>query len=176
MTSSTNIACILILIYLFLSVYEGTLNFTEWGFPSPKYSNLSLNSQGRTGVYVSSVGGGGGSSVPSDSTMVRIYDSAATSVEVDQVDWGLCYVAQAKTKILYLKNVYTSNISLGLSTTNWVPENASDYLSINWDYMNQTIMPNEVLPLKLRLWVAANTTGITNFSCNMMIWIYERSL
>lgn len=135
---------------------------------------MSLDAQGRTGVYVSSSSGGGSSSGGNSIIdMLRIYDSATADIEINSIDWGLCYVAQAKSKMLYLKNIYSSNISLGLSTSNWVPENASDYISVDWDYRNQTIMPNEVYPAKMTLWVAANITGITNFSCNVTISTYE---
>jgi hypothetical protein len=168
-------AYIIIVAYLLLSAYQGTLNFTQWNFTHPRSGNVSLDAQGRTGVYVSSSSGDGGSSSGgnSDIEMLKIYDSTTADTELNRIDWGLCYVAQAKSKMLYLKNIYTTNISLGLSAKDWVPENASDYISIDWDYRNQTIMPNEVLLAKLTLWVAANITGITNFSCNVTISTYE---
>jgi hypothetical protein len=54
-------------------------------------------------------------------------------------------------------------------TSNWSPLNASDYLSLSWDYGGQSIDVDEVVQVTFTLSVDAGIEGITSFSFDITI-------
>jgi hypothetical protein len=54
-----------------------------------------------------------------------------------------------------------------MSTANWNPSTASNYITLTSDYGGQTIGVAAVIVVKLTLSVSASTTGITAFSFNI---------
>jgi len=54
-------------------------------------------------------------------------------------------------------------------TSNWSPSNASDYMSLSWDYGGQSIDVDEVVQVTFTLSVDASIEGITNFSFDITI-------
>jgi len=58
-----------------------------------------------------------------------------------------------------------------MNTTNWDPTNASDYISLTWDYGGQLVNPDEIIPVVLTLAISGNVTGITGFSFDIILAI-----
>jgi len=54
-------------------------------------------------------------------------------------------------------------------TSNWNPSNASDYMTLSWDYGGQSINPDEVVQVTFTLSVDASIDGITGFSFDITI-------
>jgi hypothetical protein len=65
---------------------------------------------------------------------------------------------------VYVRNEGNSAISMVLSTSDWTPPAASSYISLNWNYTNQELKTNEVIPLELTLTVSPTIDGITDFN------------
>jgi len=53
--------------------------------------------------------------------------------------------------------------------SNWSPSNASDYLTLSWDYGGQSINPDDVAQVTFTLSVDASIEGITSFSFDITI-------
>jgi hypothetical protein len=72
-------------------------------------------------------------------------------------------------RTVYIRNEGNTAATLSMATSNWNPSNASDYMTLNWDYEGQALNANEVIEVKLTLSVSASIVGITSFSFDITI-------
>ena len=70
-----------------------------------------------------------------------------------------------------MRNEGNVEASLCLETTNWDPPEVSDYITLSWDYSNQTVKSNEVIQVTIALSVFLNIAGVTNFNFDIVIGI-----
>lgn len=96
------------------------------------------------------------------------WDVNCTNV-VTEIDWGLVEPGYQVNATIYVRNEGNAPITLSLDTENWDPSNASNYITLSWDYTNQTVDPGTVINVNLILVVSSNVTGITNFSFDIVI-------
>lgn len=66
-------------------------------------------------------------------------------------------------------NNFPKPAHLYLLTSGWVPANASDYLTLSWNYDGTAVEPDEPKDLNLTLAVAPDIEGIAAFSFNITI-------
>jgi len=100
---------------------------------------------------------------------VGIYwDGACTNI-ASSIDWGVIEAGYSKEVTIYVKNSGNSDVTLSLSTDNWNPTEATDHLALDWNYGGQSLSADEVLQIKLNLSADAGTTGITDFSVDVII-------
>ena len=95
---------------------------------------------------------------------VGIYWDQACLNQTLSLNWGTIAAGTSKNLTVYIKNEGNSAISMSLSTSNWNPPSASSYISLNWNYTNQRLKTNEVIPIELTLTVSPTIDGITNFN------------
>lgn len=96
------------------------------------------------------------------------WDINCTS-RVTEIYWGLVEPGQHVNATIYLKNEGNAPITLSINTENWSPSNASDHITLSWDYANQMIDPGTVIKTNLILAVSSNVMGITNFTFDIII-------
>ncbi|RLI47316.1 hypothetical protein DRO69_00930 [Candidatus Bathyarchaeota archaeon] len=96
------------------------------------------------------------------------WDINCTST-VTEIDWGLVEPGDYVNATIYLRNKGNAPITLYLDTENWSPSNASNYITLSWDYAGQTVGPGTVLKVGLTLTVSSNITGIMNFTFDIII-------
>jgi len=85
------------------------------------------------------------------------------------INWANIQPGSNRTITLYVKNEDNSAIYLGMTTQNWAPSNALDYMNLTWNYNNQVLTANQMLPIELTLSVSQNITNITQFSFSTTI-------
>lgn len=100
---------------------------------------------------------------------VGIYWNSACTNQTSKIDWGLIDPGSAKTFIVYVRNEGNTATTLSKFAENWNPSTAANYLSLNWNYAQQTLSVNQVLQIKLTLTVSSSISGITNFSFDIRI-------
>jgi hypothetical protein len=113
-------------------------------------------------VYLSSVG-------TVKALGVGIYWDNACSQTVSSIDWGLAEPGAVKNVTVYMRNEGNAPITLSLQTVNWNPANATDYISLSWNYGGQAIGQNQVLAVTLSLSISSNIQGITTFSFDIVV-------
>jgi len=59
-------------------------------------------------------------------------------------------------------------VALSLETINRSPSNASDFITLGWDYDDQAINANEVVKVVLFLSVSPSIVGISTFSFDIV--------
>jgi len=103
------------------------------------------------------------------SVTIGVYEEAECITEVSSINWGDLEPGASKNVTVYVKNLGTSVTTLYLSTQNWSPSEAQNYLSIDWDYEGNPLDPDAVIPIQLILSVSTEITEIQTFSFEIII-------
>jgi hypothetical protein len=88
---------------------------------------------------------------------------------LSSIDWGILEPGSSKNVTCYIRNEGNSVSTLSMYASNWSPSNASDYLTLSWDYGGQSINPDDVTQVTFTLSVDASIDGITSFSFDITI-------
>ena len=100
---------------------------------------------------------------------VEIYWDSGCTNEVSLIDWGIIEPGTTENVTLYILNAGNSNVMLSMNTTNWSPSSASNYITLSWDYEDQSIGPSQVLQTTLTLSMSPSIQVITSFSFDIII-------
>ena len=100
---------------------------------------------------------------------VGVYWDASLTNGVSSIDWGVLEPGLSSNKTVYIQNNRNSSIRLALITSNWNPSNASQFITLKWDYGGDSIAPSMMIKVTLELAVSANISDITDFSFDVFI-------
>ena len=103
------------------------------------------------------------------SVTVGVYEEAECTTEVSSINWGDLEPGASNNITVYIKNLGTSETTLYLSTQNWSPSEAQNYLSIDWDYDDSPLDSDAILPVQLTITVSTDITDIDTFSFEIII-------
>jgi hypothetical protein len=104
---------------------------------------------------------------------VGVYQDANCSVAMRYLDWGTVEPGSTKNILLYVRNEGNYVATLYLATNSWNPGNASDYMSLSWNYNGETLSPRESIRLILTLSVSADAKNMDSFSFNVILGTNE---
>jgi hypothetical protein len=96
------------------------------------------------------------------------WDSALTNI-VTEMPWGVVEPGKEYNRTVYIKNLSNVQANLTLGTENWNPTVASNYITLYWDYKNQTLAVNQAIKVTFTLAISPSITGIENFSFTVVI-------
>lgn len=102
---------------------------------------------------------------------VGVYWDSSCSNAVSFVDWGAVEPGLTKNVILYLRNEGNDALTLFMFADNWNPSDASNYMTLSWDYAGQNVDPQEVVQTTLALSTSSGIEGITDFSFDIIIGV-----
>ena len=100
---------------------------------------------------------------------VGVYSDENCTSEVSFIDWGMLEPGSVENVTVYIRNEGNSVAGLSMETSNWSPSNASNYITLSWDYGGLSINPGEVLRVTFTLSVSASIEGVTSFSFDIVI-------
>jgi len=98
------------------------------------------------------------------------WDSNCTN-PVSFIDWGMVEPSSMNNVTVYVRNEGNVAASISLATENWNPSNASDYMTLSWNYDGQQLNPQEVAQVTVTLNVSSSVQGIESFSFDIIISI-----
>ncbi len=104
---------------------------------------------------------------------VGIYWDSACTNAVSSINWGMLSPGSSKNETIYIRNEGNTTVTLTMTTSNWNPSNASDYIALNWNYNGQPIEVGVVIQATLTLSVSSSIDGITSFSFDITITASE---
>jgi len=108
---------------------------------------------------------------------VGVYWDSNCSNAVSSINWGTLNPGSVKKFTVYIRNEGAKPVLLILSTANWNPSKASEYLNLRWNYaLERWINLSEVLQTTLTLSVSRYIQGISNFSFDILITGTDRLL
>jgi hypothetical protein len=100
---------------------------------------------------------------------IGVYNNSECTMELNLIDWGVLEPGSSNSRACYIHNNGSSPSTLNMSTSGWYPPEARDYLTLSWDYGNQSIDVDEVVPVTFTLAVDASIEGITDFEFQIII-------
>lgn len=98
-----------------------------------------------------------------------VYSDSWCTTEKTSIAWGTLEPGETKTVTLYIKNEGNVATTLSLETSNWSPSTAANFISLDWNYNEQPISPNNSVGITLTLSVDNEITGITSFDFEITI-------
>jgi hypothetical protein len=100
---------------------------------------------------------------------IEAYWDTARTNKLSTIDWGTIGPGETKNVTIYIVNTGNSNVVLSKNTTNWSSQNASNYITLNWNYQDQKIGPSQALQTTLTLSTSPDIKGVTTFSFDIVI-------
>jgi len=100
---------------------------------------------------------------------VGVYWNSNGTNTVTSINWGTLEPDSSTNRTCYIQNEGNSPSTLSMNTSNWNPTNASDYITLNWDYGGQLVNPDELIPVIFTLSISDSVEGITSFSFDIII-------
>ena len=129
-----------------------------------------------TGIFLTVVSAGvltASQSVTSSGTItavnVGVYADSGCTQSCSNIDWGTLPPGNSTNRIVYVKNTGTVPVTLSLSTTNWTPSNANNYLTLSWDRTNYVLNAGSSIQATLTLTASSGAGSLTSFSFNVVI-------
>jgi len=95
---------------------------------------------------------------------IEVYRNKDLTDRMTAIDWETLKPGATKTYTIYVSNKGNLPLTLSLSTSNWSPPSASNYLTLTWNYNGQTINEGDAVQVILTLTVSPSITGISNFN------------
>jgi hypothetical protein len=100
---------------------------------------------------------------------VGVYWDSHCTDTLSSIDWGTLIPGSVKNVVVYIRNEVEEPLYLIMSTTNWNPPKASQYMTLLWDYSGQRINSSEALQTTLALSVSRNIEEISSFSFDILL-------
>ena len=95
---------------------------------------------------------------------INVYWDEGLTNKVTTINWGLLAPGSQKTHTIYVSNEGILPLTLSISASNWSPTSASNYLTLTWNYNEQTINAGKAVQVTFTLTVSESITGIANFN------------
>jgi hypothetical protein len=106
---------------------------------------------------------------PEPTVEIDIYEDSELTQLISTVEWGSVEAGSSVSETVYILNAGDENVTLSLTTENWEPTDAAEYMELSWDYDGYTLEPGNVLEVTLTLTVDSSITGIEEFSFDIVI-------
>ena len=108
-------------------------------------------------------------SVEAPEVTIEIFHDSGCTNPVSSIDWGTLEPGDTSKTTIYVKNLGDTGVTLYLNTQNWDPSDASQHISLDWNYADTMLEPNESIPVELTLTVSSDATGVTDFSFEIVV-------
>lgn len=100
---------------------------------------------------------------------VNVYWNSNGSNATTSFNWGMLDPDSTKSFIVYVKNEGNSVLTLSMTTSNWNPPSASQYMKLTWNVAGQAVNPGQIKQATFTLQVFANVTGINTFNFDVTV-------
>jgi len=103
------------------------------------------------------------------SVNIGVYKNSLCTQNLTSISWGFVSPRDNITATAYIRNLGNQDVTLNLGTANWNPAQASQYLTLTWNYQNQVIKPNEIRSIIFTLSASKDMIDIGQFSFDIVI-------
>ncbi|MEM2972088.1 MAG: hypothetical protein QW270_06690 [Candidatus Bathyarchaeia archaeon] len=100
---------------------------------------------------------------------LKAYQDSACTIPLTKIDWGTLTPDTIATYNIYLLNDGNTNTTLTMTTEDWNPSNAINYISLTWDAEGKTLEPNKPLQVTFTLTISKDIERINSFSFYIII-------
>jgi hypothetical protein len=107
--------------------------------------------------------------VVSSSPALGLYQDSGFTKPVQAIEWGELIPSGSANSTLYVRNIGGVPLEIRLNAYNWLPVNASDFITISWDREGLVLQPDQFTVAKLTMRVGSDITIITKFRVDLSI-------
>ena len=100
---------------------------------------------------------------------VGVYSDSSCTHNLTSIDWGTISPGDSVTRTIYVKNTGNTQITLGMTKTNWNPINANGPITLTWNRESNTLNVGQITTATLALSVSESISGITYFSVDIVV-------
>lgn len=100
---------------------------------------------------------------------IGVYQDFECTLPLASINWGILEPDETKNFTAWIRNESNVPETLALEAENWVPSNASDHITLSWNYDGSTIEVGQVVEIAFTLHVLPTITGIKDFTFDMVI-------
>lgn len=100
---------------------------------------------------------------------IGVYLDITGLEEILEIRWGELKPGGMRTLIVYVKNKGNSAFTASLSTVDWNPPEAGDFITLDWDFGSSPLKTGRIRTTRLTLRVDLDITGVTNFNFTIII-------
>jgi hypothetical protein len=100
---------------------------------------------------------------------VGIYCNASCNQSLSWIDVGLVDPGAIRNSSVFVRNEGNVPVVLSLQTLNWDPPNASDFVSLGWNYDGHSMSPSEVAEISMSLSISSGIHDIAVFGFDVII-------
>lgn len=104
---------------------------------------------------------------------IGVYWDITGLEDVHEIGWGELEPGETKTITVYTKNAGNVDFTGSMTTVEWIPTNAGDYITLDWDFGDSPLKIGRIRITLLTLRVSEDITEITNFSFDIIITAME---
>lgn len=98
-----------------------------------------------------------------------VYSDRWCRFTLSTLEFGELDPGSSQSFTLYLKNVGNSELTLSMTSENWNPVNAPDYMLLSWNRDGYTIDPGESVSCEITLSISNSIQGIDAFSLDIVL-------
>ena len=98
---------------------------------------------------------------------IKLFEDVRRTKQLTSIAWGAIPVGSQVHKVFFVWNNGSLPVILSFYASNWIPLNASNYLTYSWSANNITLQPDNFISFTLFLQVSPATKSITTFSANL---------
>ena len=106
---------------------------------------------------------------PEPSIEIDVYSDASCTQVLTSLQWGFIEAGSSAYNTVYVKNSGDGGVILSLTTDNWTPVEAEDYMDLSWDYDFSPLSSGAVVEVTLELEVSSSIGGIDDFSFDIIV-------
>lgn len=100
---------------------------------------------------------------------VGVYWDYNCTNPVNSFDWGFIEPSANKSLCCYIENTGNQKVVLSMSTSNWDPQNTTQFLTLTWDLEGANLDIEERIRATFTLTVSSSSQGITSFRFDVTI-------
>lgn len=100
---------------------------------------------------------------------VGVYWDINCTSPVNYLEWGELEAGSMRNITIFVRNEGGANATLFLNTTNWNPPEASEFITLAWNYNQQLLLPMKTADITLTLSIASATRGLEAFNFDVVI-------
>ena len=95
---------------------------------------------------------------------IGVYWDTDLTRSVNALDWGYLAPGSQKSFTVYISNEGALPLTLSISTSDWSPTAASNYMTLTWNYNGQTLTADKTIPVTITLTISTDISGINAFN------------
>jgi hypothetical protein len=100
---------------------------------------------------------------------IGVYSDSACTQSLTSINWGTISPGGSVSRAVYVKNLGTTQVTLGMTGENWSPASADGPLALTWNQDGTALDANQVATATLTLTASSSISGITTFNVDVVI-------